>query len=218
MSAGRRGPSRDVDWNEVHAMLAQAATAGDAKPLGTAEVQAILEARARVLARVPPRPPDASEVLELATFHLNNERFAIETRYVRRIIGLGLYEPVPGTPDVLRGVTNSGGEILALFDLRVLFGGSPGVTTEATRVVILGDDREEFGVLADAADEVVTVRLDELHPGSSWREGADRQLLRGVTADALIVIDGGVLLRDERLVIDHREEPGAESGHHWPLA
>jgi hypothetical protein len=36
-----------------------------------------------------------------------------------------------------------------------------------------------------------------------------RDYLRGVTADALIVLDGDALLRDPRLFVDQAEEPGA---------
>lgn len=211
MSAGGRGPGSGIDWDEVRAMLDRASAAPE-----EARAREVLDARARALARVPARPPDASESLDLATFTLDDERFAIETRYVRRIARLGPYERVPGTPAALLGVTNAGGEILALFDLRLLFGGRGAAPTDRSRVVVLGDGRDEFGVLADAAHEVLTLRLGELLPPPNSSEGHGPSLLRGVTADAMLVIDGGLLLRDDRLVVDQRDEPGAEAGARGP--
>ena len=116
--------------------------------------------------------------------------------------------PIPGTPDVLTGVINMGGEILAVFDLGRLFG-MPGVTrTEQSRVLVLGQDRDELGLLADAAREVRPLRIDAILEPPGSLEGIGRTTLRGVTADALIVLDGAALLRDPRLVIDPGEEGG----------
>jgi hypothetical protein len=53
------------------------------------------------------------------------------------------------------------------------------------------------------------VRLDDLHelPGTAASIG--RAYLRGVTPEALIVLDGDVLLRDGRLFIDQGDEAGS---------
>ena len=78
--------------------------------------------------------------------------------------------------------------------------------TDKSRVVVLGHERDEFGVLVDAAHEVVTLRSDDvLDPPGSFA-GTSRSYLRGVTADGLIVLDGSAMLRDSRLIIDQSEE------------
>ena len=81
--------------------------------------------------------------------------------------------------------------------------------TDLARVLVLGADRPEFGVLADAAHEVTTLRVDEVHEPPDSATGVGREYLRGVTKDALIVLDGAALLRDGRLFIDQGEEAGA---------
>ena len=81
--------------------------------------------------------------------------------------------------------------------------------TDPTRVLVLGDDRAEFGVLADAAHDITTLRVDEIHAAPDSATGVGREYLRGVTADALIVLDGAALLQDGRLFIDQGDESGA---------
>ncbi|WP_422929894.1 chemotaxis protein CheW [Singulisphaera sp. PoT] len=166
------------------------------------KVKAILEGRARVLATVPPKAPLASEVLNLAVFELAGERYALETRFVRRIGRLGHYTPVPGAPSLLLGVFNSGGEIIPLIDLAVLFGVGGDGPTSSSLLVVLGEDHEEFGLLVDKTDEVLVIRLEEILPPTAVGETEGRSLIRGVTEDALIVIDGEQLLADPRLMID----------------
>src|SRR5205823_2178792 len=161
------------------------------------------------LARVPAQALRAGEVLEVARFLLADEFYAIETRHVTKVVRLIDITPVPGAPDFLVGVINLRGEILAVVDLRKFFDITVQASTDLSRVIVLGDDRDEFGVLADAVHEVVTLRTNEVlePPGSVM--GIERQYLRGVTKDALIVLDGAALLRDSRIFIDQGDDSGA---------
>jgi len=157
---------------------------------------------------VPVVPPDSAAVLTVVVFALGPEAYALETRFVRRVVRTAdvSLTPIPGTPDVLVGVINMGGEILAVFDLGRLFGLRRGAPTQQSRVLVLGADRDELGLLADAAFEVRTVPISHLLEPPASFEGLGRSLLKGVMADALIVLDGAALLCDPRLVVDQGEE------------
>jgi purine-binding chemotaxis protein CheW len=205
------GPTgQPIDWHAVHARLERAAAATlEALRPTDQRSRAILDERARSLARVPPRPPGAGEVLTVAILTLADERYAIETRYVRRVVKLEGLTPLPGAPEFLRGVINLRGEILDVFDLRCLFGLAAAEADQQTHVFVLGDDRDELGVVADAAHEVTTLRRDEVLEPPGSVAGIGRNYLRGVTAQTLIVLDGAALLQDARLVIDQGEDVGA---------
>ncbi len=116
--------------------------------------------------------------------------------------------PVPGTPAYLVGLVNLHGEILAVFDFRPLLGLTTALATDRTRVLVLGTAGDEFGVLVDAAEEVVRLRPEGIFPYHSGGEG----MARGVTRDALSVLDGAALLRDPRLTIHSGDGPGTEAG------
>jgi chemotaxis signal transduction protein len=73
-------------------------------------------------------------------------------------------------------------------------------------VVVLGDGRDDLGVSVDAVDEVRSLGRGELSEPSGVAEGLGRHLVLGLTDDALLVLDGGEVLRDERLVIDQGED------------
>ena len=159
----------------------------------------VLDQRARVLARVPEEPPRAGEVLELVGFVLAGERYGIESRFVREVARLSRFTPVPGTPAFVLGVTNLRGEILALFDLRHLLGVVTEGVTDLGRIVVLGEHRREFGLLADAASEILWVPGASLaQPATTW----GRTYVRGVSPDGVIVLSGEALLRDPQLTLD----------------
>jgi purine-binding chemotaxis protein CheW len=198
-----------IDWGEVRARLERIDVAvREALAPSPERVRGLLEERARALARVPPRPPRDDEVIEVVTFSVAGEVYAVESRYVRRVIRPEGCTPVPGAPPALRCVVNLRGEVLAVFDLLTLFGPGRGGSGDVPYVIVLGADRDELGVVADAVREVKPLAAGELLDPSSSLEGAGRHLLRGLTADALVVLDGRELLRDERLFVDQGEELG----------
>jgi purine-binding chemotaxis protein CheW len=164
----------------------------------------VLDARARLLARITDEPPRAGEILELVGFVLAGERYGIESRFVREVARLTRFTPVPGTPEFVLGVTSLRGEILALFDLRHLLGVVAEGVTDLGRIVVLGEHRREFGLLADAASEILCV------PGASLAQTETawgRAYVRGVTPDGVVVLSGEALLSDPQLTMDI--EPGS---------
>jgi purine-binding chemotaxis protein CheW len=197
----------EIDWKKVHERLARARTATEeALRLSPERARQVMEERARTLARVTMEAPNAAEVIEVVRFGLANERYAIETPYLREVIRFTDYTPIPGAPDFLVGLLNLRGEILAVFDLRKFFGIVDKGVTDLSRVIVLGGERSEFGVLADTVHEVMTLRNTEVFEPPGSVAGIAREYLRGVTKDGLIVLDGKALLQASRFHIDQSEE------------
>jgi purine-binding chemotaxis protein CheW len=199
-------PAAEIDWQQLRDRLARARRATEESlGLPPERARAVMEERALALARVPPRPPDAAEVLEVVTFGLAGGRYAVETRHVREVVRCAALTAVPGAPDVLAGLVNLRGEVLAVFDVCRLLGLAGRAPAEPSRVIVLGGERAEFGVPADAVHEVTALLTGEVHEAPAPLAGRDG--LRGVTARGLVILDGAALLRDGRLFIDESEEP-----------
>jgi purine-binding chemotaxis protein CheW len=210
VKCARPAKQQDGSQEELRQRLARAiAATEEALELSPERARAVMEERARALARVPASTPRDSDVLQLVVFTLADERYGVETRFVREVVRLTDYTPIPGAPGFLLGVMNLRGEILAVIDLRKFLGlGQRGVT-DLSRVLVLGGERAEFGVLADTADEVLALPADQAHEPPGTVAGIGREYLRGVTSAALLVLDGGVLLQDARLFIDQADDRGA---------
>lgn len=202
----RRGP---IDWSQIRARLEQTqARATALAELSPERARAIMAERARKLAQVP-EVLDAGETYEVVTFGLGPERYCIETKYTREVVRLVDYTPIPGTPDFVVGVTNLRGEVVCLIDLRKFFGVAERGLTDLSRVIALGTENTEFGIVADQVFEVFTLRAQAiLHPPGSTEVG--HEYLLGVTRDAAIVLDGAALLRDPKLTIEHGDARNIE--------
>ena len=195
--------TESTDWQKIRDRLARVQEALNATENISAKLaQTILDQRARDLARVPDETPDTSEIIEIIKFQLCGERFALETRFVREVITVEDITPVPFSQEHLVGVTNLRGEVLAVMDLSRLFELTSKNGDQKKTVIVLGKDRVEYGVLVDHTDEVTTLHLSKILAPPASFAGAAQENLRGVTNDALLVVDGDSLMADERLYID----------------
>jgi chemotaxis signal transduction protein len=86
------------------------------------------------------------------------------------------------------------GDLLTILDLRTTLGIRVRGLTDLSRVVVVGEEAVRFGILADAIHELVEVPVHEIRLP---REGvaANREYLRGLTGDALLVLDAARILQ-----------------------
>jgi purine-binding chemotaxis protein CheW len=157
------------------------------------EVRERLQERARLLAR-PLTPPQRHDRLEVVTFTLASETYAIESRFVIEVFRLRELAPLPGAKPPITGLTAWRGDLLVVLDLRPVLGLPATSLNDLGRVVTLGTGRQAFGVLADAARELGVLDAPGLRAppdGSKARDG----IVRGMTSDAVLLLDGDAVLR-----------------------
>ncbi|MEY4580829.1 MAG: hypothetical protein RL701_5532 [Pseudomonadota bacterium] len=166
---------------------------------------AVLRERAQRLAQPIAARVERGVGLEVLCFGLGRERYAIETRYVCGTRRACPVTPLPMAGDHVLGVTNIQGDLLVVFDLRAVFGIERVRSSDAPHFLIFGVEQAEFAVDVDSLDKVTeldSARLLEptlTVPGGSR---GSRAYLRGVTHEALLLLDGDALLADERLFVD----------------
>lgn len=152
----------------------------------------ILEARARALAR---RLDDAAlrVGVEMLSFSLAREQFALPSRYVFAVFPLAELVPLPGATPPVVGLTRWRGDVLTILDLRRLIANVTGALDDLSRVIVIGDAYPHFGILADVVRDMIMIDLAALHRVPDERRGETRMLL-GITNDATHVIDAPALM------------------------
>ena len=206
MNAGKSGTgakrASGTDWREIRGRLEAAREATEAGWLpGPEETKEILKARARALAREPQREQEAAEAIEVIEFVVAQEKYAVESAYVREIYPLNDLTPLPCTPPFVLGIVNVRGQILSVIDIKKFFDLPEKGLTDLNKVVILRSEAMEFGVLADLIAGTRVVPLRELQPSLPTLTGIREEYLRGVTADLTVVLDAGKLLSDPKIVV-----------------
>jgi len=193
-----------IDWTEINRRMAAAEAAMSQGSATRDRTREILKARAESLAQERDAGPDAREYLEVLSFLLGQEKYGVETRYVREVCPLNDLTLLPGTPAFVLGIVNVRGRVLSVIDIRKLFDLPQKGVGDLDRIIILHHEGMELGLLGNSIIGVGKVPVDELQPSLPTLTGLRGDLLKGVTRDRMAILDAGRLLCDDRIIV--REE------------
>jgi purine-binding chemotaxis protein CheW len=158
--------------------------------------QRILEERAARLAQ-PIATGAANALRDMIVLAVDGSRYGIELRFVMEVVRNPSVAAVPNTPEIVAGVVNWRGHVLPVFDLGRLFGRP--ATGPGDTAVIIGLDEAEFAVLAGDDIERASIPNEDIRTDVSAAFESGQALVRGITDQAVVVLDGEILLRDRRL-------------------
>lgn len=168
------------------------------------ERQRILKTRAAALALEPEDREAEEERIEIVEFLLADERYAVEAAYIGEVYPLKDLTPLPCTPAFVLGIINMRGKILSVIDLRTFFDLPNRGLSDLNKVIVLHDGTMEFGILADAVIAARRIPRAVLLPSLPTLTEIRSEYLIGVTADRLVLLDGGKILSGRHVVV-HEE-------------
>lgn len=166
------------------------------------DVTHILRARALALAREPEVAASADAWIELIEFGLADERYAIETAFVREVHPLEDLTALPCTPPFLLGLVNVRGRILPVIDPKKFFELPERGITDLHVILLVQARGMEFGLLADSIVGVRTVSRDAIQSSLPTLTGIRAEYLLGVTAERLVILAAERIAADPRIIID----------------
>jgi len=139
--------------------------------------------------------------LQLVTFEVANEEFAVDILLVHEINRMMDLTRVPQSPPEVEGVINLRGKIIPVVDLRRRFGFAPTERDEQSRIIVVEVKDRVIGFMVDRVHEVLRIDSGIVDPPPSMISTIDSDFIKGVGKldDRLII-----LLEIERLFGDER--------------
>ncbi|EJF06823.1 Chemotaxis signal transduction protein CheW [Thiovulum sp. ES] len=119
------------------------------------------------------------EILQLVSFVVGEEEFAIPILTIQEIIKPIEHTRVPRTPEFVLGVFNLRGSVIPLIDLRVKFGVEAKGKTEDMRYIVLKDDGETAGFVIDRLNQAIRIEKSKIDPAPE-ATSQDKSLIEGV--------------------------------------
>ncbi len=145
------------------------------------------------------------ELVQLVTFTMAGETYALEIQEVEAIINLVPITRVPKAPTHIDGVINLRGEIVPVINTRRRLKLSETDRKPSNQIIILSFEEEKVkaGFLVDSVQEVIRLQESAIEPPSRVSEGVNVEYLRGVgKIDNKIII----LLNAHRIVFGKQSE------------
>lgn len=130
------------------------------------------------------------ELLQLVSFKLGNEEFAVDILKIQEINRMIEITKVPKSPDFVEGVINLRGKVIPIIDLRKRFGMEVTEHTKNTRIVVVDIDNKVVGLIVDGVSEVLRLPASTVEPPPPIVAGIDAEYINGVgkLEDRLLIL------------------------------
>jgi purine-binding chemotaxis protein CheW len=104
------------------------------------------------------------QVLQLVTFSLKGEEYAVDILSVQEINRITEITKVPKSPHYVEGVINLRGKVMPAINLRKKFGFEEKAIDETSRVIIIDKDGITSGLIVDSVSEVLRIPSNIVEP------------------------------------------------------
>jgi len=192
-----------IDWDEIKSKVASLQKVIEQKEiLLPEEKRSLLKKRAQALALRENDKAGQQECIEIIVFSLAYETYGIETAFVREVYPLKDMTTLPGTPSFVVGIINIRGQIVSVIDLKKFFNLPEKGLGELNKVIIMCNERMEFGILADVVEGTQSMALKEIMAAPPSVIGIGKKYLKGVTKEHIVLLEAESILNDEKIIVN----------------
>lgn len=131
-----------------------------------------------------------AEQLQLVTFEVAGEEFAVDILRVQEINRMMTFTRVPGSPPDIEGVINLRGKIIPVCDLRKRFGLPPAERSDSSRIIVVEVHGKVLGFIVDRVNEVLRISSSIVEPAPPTATTVDSDSIAGVgkLEDRLLIL------------------------------
>src|SRR5690349_17367639 len=113
----------------------------------------------------------SGELIQLVSFHLDQEEYGVEVLKVREIIRMISITHMPNTPSYVEGIINLRGKVIPVISMRRRFGLADSENNGHTRIIVMDIGGELTGFIVDSVSEVIRISGSEIQPSPSAASG-----------------------------------------------
>jgi len=110
----------------------------------------------------PARPSADDAIVQLCSFRIGGEDYAIDLMRIREIINPLPITPVPRAPASVEGVVRLRGEVIPVLDVRKRLGVAASPATRRTRFLVVNVAGRRIGLVVDEVCEVIRIPRGEI--------------------------------------------------------
>ena len=114
-------------------------------------------------------------------FMINNQKYALSSKYITEIIEILPITKVPFLPEYMKGIINLRSTIIPVMDARMRFGMNPIEYSERTCIIIIENDTNKIGLIVDAVNEVLTIPSEKIMESTSDKDDVKNNFVNGIS-------------------------------------
>jgi len=121
-----------------------------------------------------------SQLLQLVSFHIEEEEFAVDILNIQGINRMMNITRVPNTPAFVEGIINLRGQVIPVVNLRKRLGFPLKEPDKATRIIVVEIGKRVIGFIVDSVNEVLRISSSITEPPPPMVAGIDSEYITAV--------------------------------------
>ena len=125
-------------------------------------------------------------------FVINNQKYALSSKYITEIIEILPITKVPFLPEYMKGIINLRSTIIPVMDARMRFGMEPIEYSERTCIIIFENEANKIGLIVDAVNEVLTIPPKQIMESTKEKNDLKESFVNGISQinnDIQLILD-----------------------------
>ena len=125
-------------------------------------------------------------------FVINNQKYALSSKYITEIIEILPITKVPFLPEYMKGIINLRSTIIPVMDARMRFGMEPIEYSERTCIIIVENEANKIGLIVDAVNEVLTIPPKQIMESTKEKNDLKESFVNGISQinnDIQLILD-----------------------------
>ena len=125
-------------------------------------------------------------------FVINNQKYALSSKYITEIIEILPITKVPFLPEYMKGIINLRSTIIPVMDARMRFGMEPIEYSERTCIIIIENEANKIGLIVDAVNEVLTIPPKQIMESTKEKNDLKDSFVNGISQinnDIQLILD-----------------------------
>lgn len=125
-------------------------------------------------------------------FVINNQKYALSSKYITEIIEILPITKVPFLPEYMKGIINLRSTIIPVMDARMRFGMEPIEYSERTCIIIIENEANKIGLIVDAVNEVLTIPPKQIMESTKEKNDLKESFVNGISQinnDIQLILD-----------------------------
>ena len=125
-------------------------------------------------------------------FVINNQKYALSSKYITEIIEILPITKVPFLPEYMKGIINLRSTIIPVMDARMRFGMEPIEYRERTCIIIIENEANKIGLIVDAVNEVLTIPPKQIMESTKEKNDLKESFVNGISQinnDIQLILD-----------------------------
>ncbi len=133
---------------------------------------------------------ESDDFVQLVTFKVGEEEFAVEILDVHEIIRVMQITPVPNAERHIIGVLNLRGKVIPVVGMRRRFNLPDINSTPETRIIVMEVNQKVVGFLVDSVSEVLYMDTNKIADTPSLFTNVEQDYIRGIgkLEDRLVIL------------------------------